>query len=148
MPLVVWLSRLSVGVFSCLPVHIPTCRLVVEWDGGIADVHSSRPDGTYHGRSAGPIGNIGVENKLLAPTCPVPGTGHVPGRQNISHPASGAPQIQGGRGKLLRVVDNPLPPHARTHYQRLPTPPPPPGGPGGTRKWIGEHFKRLLVPGL
>ena len=47
-PFVVLLSPLSVGVFSCLPVHIPTCRLVVEWDRGAADVHSSRPDGTYH----------------------------------------------------------------------------------------------------
>ena len=41
---------------------------------------------------------------------------------------------EGGRGKLLRVVDNPLPPHARTHHQRLPTPPPPPGGSRGHRK--------------
>ena len=48
----VWLSPLSVGVFSCLPVHVPTCRLVVVWDWGNADVHSSRLDGTYHGRSA------------------------------------------------------------------------------------------------
>ena len=47
----VWLSPLSVGVFSCLPVHIPNCRLVVEWARGIADVNSSRPDGTCHGGS-------------------------------------------------------------------------------------------------
>ena len=47
----VLLSPLSVGVFSCLPADIPTCRLVVEWDRGIADVDSSRPDGTYHGGS-------------------------------------------------------------------------------------------------
>ena len=47
----VWLSRLSVGVFSCLPVHIPNCRLVVECPEGNVDVHSSRPDGTYHGGS-------------------------------------------------------------------------------------------------
>ena len=49
----VWLSPLSVGVFSCLPVHIPNCRLVVEWDWANADVHSSRPDGTYHGGTRG-----------------------------------------------------------------------------------------------
>ena len=47
----VWWSPLSVGVFSCLPVHIPTCRLVLEWARGIADVNSSRPDGTCHGGS-------------------------------------------------------------------------------------------------
>ena len=78
----VWLSRLSVGVFSCLPVHIPNCRLVVEWDRGIADVHSSRPDGTYHGRSGGyfkffmwsPVGGSSLGEKGVHDKTPYLGT--------------------------------------------------------------------------
>ena len=60
-----------VGVFSCLPVHIPTFRLVVEWARGIEDVHSSRPDGTYHGGSGAyltlfmwsPVGGLSLGEK-------------------------------------------------------------------------------------
>ena len=78
----VYLSPLSVGVFSCLPVHIPTCRLVVEWDRGIADVHSSRPDGTYHGASGlyltifmwSPVGGSSLGEKGVHDKTPYGGT--------------------------------------------------------------------------
>ena len=47
----VYLSLLSVGVFSCLAADVANCRLPMEWVRGNSDVHSSRPDGTYHGDS-------------------------------------------------------------------------------------------------
>ena len=76
------MSPLSVGVFSCLPVHIPNCRLVVEWDRGIADVHSSRPDGPYHGGSGtsfkffmwSPVGGWSLGEKGVHDKTPYLGT--------------------------------------------------------------------------
>ena len=76
------MSPLSVGVFSCLPADIPTCRLVVEWDRGIADVHSSRPDGTYHGASGlylalfmwSPVGGWSLGEKGVHDKTPYGGT--------------------------------------------------------------------------
>ena len=38
-----------------------------------------------------------------------------------------------------------MPERTTNAFQRLPLPP---AGPGGTGKWIGEHFKLLIVPGL
>ena len=76
------MSPLSVGVFSCLPADIPTCRLVVEWDRGNADVHSSRPDGTYHGASGlyltsfmwSPVGGSSLGEKGVHDKTPYLGT--------------------------------------------------------------------------
>ena len=48
----VYLSPLSVGVFSCLAADVPSCRLPMEWVRGNADVDSSHHDGTYHSASA------------------------------------------------------------------------------------------------
>ena len=104
------MSPLSVGVFSCLPVHIPNCRVVVEWDGGTADVHSSRPDGTYHGASGlyltifmwspvggSSLGEKGVHDKtpylgtfrllfvrFVMPVVPSDGTSTAPNKKGVS----------------------------------------------------------------
>ena len=80
------MSPLSVGVFNCLPADIPTCRLVLEWDRGIADVHSSRPDGTYHGASGlyltifmwSPVGGSSLGEKGVHDKTPYLGTFRLP----------------------------------------------------------------------
>ena len=76
------MSRLPVGVFTCLAADIPTCRLVVEWDRGNADVHSSRSDGTYHGASGlyltsfmwSPVGGSSLGEKGVHDKTPYLGT--------------------------------------------------------------------------
>ena len=78
----VLLSPLSVGVFSCLPADIPTCRLVVEWDRGIADVHSGLSDNPYHGGSGSsfkffmwsPVGGSSLGEKGVHDKIPYGGT--------------------------------------------------------------------------
>ena len=109
-PLVVLSSPLSVGVFTCLVADVANCRLVVEWDRGNADVHSSRPDGTYHGASGlyltlfmwspvggSSLGEKGVHDKtpylgtfrllfvqFVMPVVPSDGTSTAPNKKGVS----------------------------------------------------------------
>ena len=81
-PFVVYLSPLSVGVFSCLAADVPSCRLPMEWVRGNSDVHSSRPDGTYHGASGlyltifmwSPVGGSSLGEKGVHDKTPYLGT--------------------------------------------------------------------------
>ena len=78
----VLLSPLSVGVFSCLAADVPSCRLPMEWVRGNSDVHSSRPDGTYHGASGlyltifmwSPVGGSSLGEKGVHDKTPYLGT--------------------------------------------------------------------------
>ena len=109
-PFVVYLSPLSVGVFSCLAADVPSCRLPMEWVRGNSDVHSSRPDGTYHGASGlyltifmwspvggSSLGEKGVHDKtpylgtfrllfvrFVMPVVPSDGTSTAPNKKGVS----------------------------------------------------------------
>ena len=78
----VYLSPLSVGVFTCLAADVANCRLPMEWVRGNADVDSSHSDGTYHGGSAAyftsfmwsPLGGSSLAEKGLHEETPYRGT--------------------------------------------------------------------------
>ena len=69
----VYLSPLSVGVFTCLAADAANCRLAMEWVRANSDVGSSHHDGTYHGGSAAylisfmwsPVGGSSLAEKGL-----------------------------------------------------------------------------------
>ena len=85
-PFVVYLSPLSVGVFSCLAADVANCHLPMEWVRGNADVDSSHSDGTYHGGSAAylisfmwsPVGGPSLAEKGLHEETPYRGTFRLP----------------------------------------------------------------------